>query len=165
MEKPLNNELLSLGRFVFENCADAIMFDNKASCRRLFFFNFEFFLFFCFRSIIQAKLLQSPEVSGIYSNKPAHPEDEGHLPQENRYSTTDRHLLPHQLSNWKHNSFTCYLADHNLKVWSFSNFYIESIYQDENHIALSLSSCWATLETKKIKPFDYCDELAFINQH
>lgn len=43
MEKPLTNEVLSLGRFVFENCADAIMFDNKASCRRLFFFNFEFF--------------------------------------------------------------------------------------------------------------------------
>lgn len=43
MAKSLNNKVLSLGRFVFENCADSVMFDNKASCRRLFFFNFLFF--------------------------------------------------------------------------------------------------------------------------
>lgn len=37
-----------------------------------------------FRSVIQAKLLQSPEVSGVHPNKLAHPEDEGDVPQKNR---------------------------------------------------------------------------------
>ncbi|KAM7394407.1 hypothetical protein PAMP_021212 [Pampus punctatissimus] len=34
-------------------------------------------------SFIQAKLLQSPEISGVHPNKPAHPEDEGDVPQKN----------------------------------------------------------------------------------
>lgn len=41
-----------------------------------------------FRSVIQAKLLQSPEISGVHPNKPAHPEDEGDVPQKNRYHMT-----------------------------------------------------------------------------
>lgn len=103
--KPLNNKVLSLRCFVFENRAGSIVLTTKQRCWQRLLFSF-----FCLRSIIQAKLLQSPEVTGVYSNKPAHPEDEGHLPQENRYPTTKQLPLPHWLSNWKHSSFTCYFG-------------------------------------------------------
>lgn len=46
-----------------------------------------------FRLLIQAKLLQSSKVSGVYSDKPAHPEDEGDMPQKNRYCTSDLGLV------------------------------------------------------------------------
>lgn len=49
---------------------------------------------FCFRSLIQAKLLQSPEISGIHPDKLAHPEDEGHVPKENRYIKHDCLVIP-----------------------------------------------------------------------
>lgn len=86
MVKPLNNKVLSLGCFVFENSAASIMLPTKHHVNVCFSKVIIFFFsFFCLRSIIQAKLLQSPEVTGVHSNKLAHPEDEGHLPQENRY--------------------------------------------------------------------------------
>lgn len=49
--------------------------------------NFRRCLLSLFR-VVQAELLQSPEVSGVHSNKPAHSEDEGHLPPKNRYRLT-----------------------------------------------------------------------------
>lgn len=53
----------------------------------------DIYVVYVFRLLIQAKLLQSSKVSGVYSDKPAHPEDEGDMPQKNRYCTFDLDLF------------------------------------------------------------------------